>query len=79
VVRRHRKQPVRQPAKAPPVSTWLAPLRRVVAAAGSSLPAPANERDHPYLWLAGIALAVLAAAGLSLQTLSLRYYDLRFE
>jgi membrane protease YdiL (CAAX protease family) len=79
VVRRHRKQPVRQPAKAPPVSTWLAPLPRVVAAAGSSLPAPANERDHPYLWLAGIALAVLAAAGLSLQTLSLRYYDLRFE
>jgi hypothetical protein len=79
VVRRHRKQPVRHSTKAPPVSTWLAPLPRVVAAAGISLPAPANERDHPYLWLAGIAFAVLAVAGLSLQTLSMRYYDLRFE
>ncbi|MGZ8696300.1 MAG: hypothetical protein ACXWZ1_02995 [Gaiellaceae bacterium] len=77
-VRHHRKQPVRHPAKAPPVSTWLAPLSRVVAAARIPLPA-ANERNHPYLWLAGIAFAVLAVAGLSLHMLSVRYLDLRFE
>ncbi len=78
-VRHHRKQhPVRHPAKAPPASTWLAPLPRVVAAAGVPLPA-VNERNHPYLWLAGIAFAVLAVAGLSLQMLSMRYLDPRFE
>jgi hypothetical protein len=62
----------------PPVSDWLAPLPRVVAAARTPSPA-ANERDHPYLWLAGIAFAVLAAAGLSLHMLSMRYFELRFE
>jgi len=77
-VRHHRTQPVRQPAKAPPVSSWLAPLARVVAATGIPVQA-ANERDHPYLWLAGIALAVLAVAGLSLHMLTMRYFDLRFE
>jgi hypothetical protein len=77
-VRRHRKQPVRHPAKAPPASTWLAPLPRVVAAAGVPLPA-SDERDHPYLWLAGIAFTILAVAGLSLHTLSMRYLGLRFE
>lgn len=77
-VRRPRKQPVRHPAKAPPASTWLAPLPRVVAAAGIPLSA-ANERDDPYLWLAGVAFAVLAVAGLSLQMLSMRYFDPRFE
>jgi hypothetical protein len=77
-VRRSRKQPVRHPAKAPPASTWLAPLPRVVAAAGIPLSA-ANERDDPYLWLAGVALAVLAVAGLSLHMLSMRYFEPRFE
>jgi len=77
-VRHHRTQPVRQPAKAPPVSSWLAPLRRVVAAAGIPVPA-ADNRDHPYLWLGGIALAVLAVAGLSLHMLTMRYFDLSFE
>jgi hypothetical protein len=76
-VRHHPTQPVRQRAKAPPVSSWLAPLARVVAA-GIPVPA-ANNRDHPYLWLAGIALAVLAVAGLSLHMLTMRYFDLRFE
>ena len=78
VVRRSRKPPVRHPAKAPPASTWLAPLPRVVAAASIPLSA-ANEHDDPYLWLAGVAFAVLAVAGLSLQMLSMRYFDPRFE
>jgi hypothetical protein len=77
-VRHHRKQPVRHPAQAPPVSTWLAPLPGVLAAARIPLP-PAGERDHPYLWLAGIAFAILAVGGLSLHRLSVRYLDLRFE
>jgi hypothetical protein len=77
-VRRPRKRAVRHPAKAPPASTWLAPLPRVVAAAGIPLSA-ANERDDPYLWLAGVAFAVLAVAGLSLHMLSMRYFDPRFE
>jgi surface antigen len=78
-VRHPRKQPVRHPAKAPPVSTtWLAPLPRAVAAAGIPLSA-ADERDDPYLWLVGIAFAVLAVAGLSLHMLSVRYFAPRFE
>lgn len=77
-VRHHRKQPVRQPAKAPPVSSWLAPLPGVVAAARLPLPV-ADVRTRPYLWLAGIAFAVLAVAGLSLHMLSMRYLDLGFE
>lgn len=77
-VRRSRKEPVRHPAKAPPASTWLAPLPRVVAAAEIPLSA-ANDPDDPYLWLAGVAFAVLAVAGLSLQMLSMRYFDPRFE
>jgi hypothetical protein len=39
----------------------------------------ANERDDPYLWLVGIAFAVLAVAGLSLHRLSVRYFAPRFE
>ena len=74
----HRKQSAQRLAKTPPASTWLAPLSRVVAAARVPLRAP-SERDHPYLWLAGLAFAVLAVAGLSLHMLSTRYFELRFE
>jgi hypothetical protein len=74
-VRRHRKQPVRPPAKAPPASAWLAPLPRVLAAARVPLHAT-GERDHPFLWLAGMAFAALAVGGLSLYRLSTRYFDL---
>jgi hypothetical protein len=77
-VRHHRKQPVRPIAKAPPVSSWLAPLPQVAAAAQIRL-ATSGDGDHPYLWLAGIAFAALAVAGLSLHLLSMRYFDLRFE
>ena len=77
-VRHHRKQAVRQPAKAPPASAWLAPLPEVLTAARTPL-AGVSGRDHPYLWLVGLAFAVLAVAGLSLHRLSVRYFDLRFE
>jgi hypothetical protein len=77
-VRHHRRRPVRHEAKAPPTSTWLAPLPQVALAAQLSTPA-AIERSHPYLWLAGLAFAVLAVAGLSLQLLSIRYFDVGFE
>ena len=77
-VRHHRKQPVRQPAKAPPASAWLAPLPKVLTAVRAPLTG-VGGRDHPYLWLAGLAFAVLAVAGLSLHRLSVRYFDLRFE
>ena len=75
-VQHRRKQPVRQPA--PPVSAWLAPLPEVLTAARAPLTG-VTGRDHPYLWLAGLAFAVLAGAGLSLHVLSVRYFDLRFE
>jgi len=77
-VQHHRKQPVRQPAKTPPASAWLAPLPEVLTAARSPLTG-VGGRDHPYLWLAGLAFAVLAVAGLSLHRLSVRYFDLRYE
>jgi hypothetical protein len=77
-VRHHRKQRIRKPAKAPPASAWLAPLSRVLTAARNPLAAP-DQRDHPYLWLAGMAFVALAVGGLSLHRLSMRYYDLRFD
>jgi hypothetical protein len=77
-VQHHRKQPVRQPAPAPPASAWLAPLPEVLTAARAPLTV-VSGRDHPYLWLAGLAFAVLAVSGLSLHVLSARYFDLRFE
>jgi hypothetical protein len=75
---RPRKQPAQRFAKAALASTWLAPLSRVIAAARTPLQVP-NESDQPYLWLAGLAFAVLAVAGLSLHTLSMRYLEPRFE
>jgi len=77
-VQHHRKQPVRQPAKTPPASAWLAPLSEVLTAARAPL-TEVSGREHPYLWLAGLAFAVLAVGGLSLHALSVRYFDLRFE
>jgi hypothetical protein len=76
-VPKHRKRPARA-AKSPPVTVSLAPLAHVVAAARIPLPAT-DEREEPYLWLAGIAFAVLAAAGLTLHMLSVMYFRLEFE
>ena len=46
----------------------------MVTAAQRPLVAVSNGRDR-YLWLAGLAFAVLAIAGLSLQVLSVRYFS----
>jgi hypothetical protein len=68
-VQRQRKKPQR----AKPVPISLAPLAHILAASRLPLPA-AQDDERPYLWLAGLAFAVLAVAGLSLQVLSLRYF-----
>jgi hypothetical protein len=69
---KQRKRPVRRETKSPPVRVALAPLAGVIASARLPLVA---ERDgkKPYLWLAGISFAVLAAAGTGLLTLTLRF------
>jgi hypothetical protein len=68
--------------KPAPVKVSLAPLAHVLAAANTPLPVPASSSDgrkDPYLWLAGLAFAVLAAGGLSLHLLSVRVSHVRFE
>jgi hypothetical protein len=66
-----RKQRPRR--EAPVVTVSLAPLAAVIAAAGVP---PAADRDsqEPYLWLAGVAFAVLAVAGTGLVMLTQRFY-----
>jgi hypothetical protein len=67
--------------KPAPVTVTLAPMAHVLAAAKVPLPVtPTSDggRD-PYLWLAGLAFALLAVAGLSLHLLSVRVFRVRFE
>jgi hypothetical protein len=70
----HKKVVVhKQRKRSRPVHVSLAPIAHIVAA--SRLPAlPAPDGKNPYLWLAGLAFAVLALSGLSLQVLSVRYF-----
>jgi hypothetical protein len=51
----------------------LAPLQAIVAAVERPVVSVSDGRDR-YLWLAGLAFAVLAIAGLSLQILSVRHF-----
>jgi hypothetical protein len=67
------KRAARSRAVSPPFRVNLAPLQAIVAAAERPLVPVSNGRDR-YLWLAGLAFAVLAIAGLSLQVLSVRYF-----
>jgi hypothetical protein len=78
-----RKRAVHRRTKPKPasVTVTLAPMAHVLAAAKVPLPVVSTSdggRD-PYLWLAGLAFALLAVAGLSLHLLSVRVFHLRFE
>jgi hypothetical protein len=83
----HRPKPTSKPKvvrkqrprrEAPVVAVSLAPLAEVIAAVGAS---PAVDRDSqdPYLWLAGVAFAVLAVAGTCLVMLTQRFYRPRWD
>ena len=68
----HKRKAVGRHVAPKPVKVRFTPFANVVAA--SNLPlATSDDRDRTrYLWLAGFAFAVLAAAGLSLHVLSVR-------
>jgi hypothetical protein len=67
-----------RPAKRAPVTPSLAPLEELLAVTKTPVP-PADENEDKYLWLAGLAFAVLAAAGLSLHLLAARLLEVRVE
>jgi hypothetical protein len=70
-----RKRPRRE---APAVEVSLAPLAEVVAAVGVP-PAVDSDSQDPYLWLAGVAFAVLAVAGTCLVMLTQHLYRPRWD
>jgi hypothetical protein len=71
-----RKRVVDRRAAAPkPVKVTFAPFANLAATAEISLSAESGGNRDRYLWLAGLAFAVLAVAGLSLQLLSTRFFQ----
>jgi hypothetical protein len=81
VHKRAKPKPKPKPTPAP-VKVTLAPLAHVLAAAKSPLPVATASSDSgkdPYLWLAGLAFALVAIGGLSLHVLSVRVFHVRFE
>jgi hypothetical protein len=82
-VHKQRKRAVHRRAKRKPapVTVTLAPMANVLAAAKVPLPvaSPSDGGRDPYLWLAGLAFALLAIGGLSLHLLSVRVFHVRFE
>jgi hypothetical protein len=64
--------------EAPVVTVSLAPLAEVIAVAGVP-PATDGDSQEPFLWLAGVAFAVLAVAGMSLVMLTQRFYQPRWD
>jgi len=71
VVHKKRKPVVHRHATPAPVNLSLAPVADLLHAIQVPLPAP-RQRDT-YLWLAGLAFALLAVSGLSLHALSVRF------
>jgi len=74
-----RKHVVRRHLAPKPVKVTFAPFADLAATADISLPAGDGSHRDRYLWLAGFAFAVLAVAGLSLQLLSTRFFQVRVE
>jgi hypothetical protein len=72
-VQTRRKRAARSQTVSPPFRANLAPFQAIIAVGHRPLVPVSNARDR-YLWLAGLAFAVLAIAGLSLQVLSVRYF-----
>jgi hypothetical protein len=67
--RKAQKPGVRKRARPQTVSLKLAPVTALFAAVDAPLP---DEDDPPYLWLAGVAFALLAVAGLAVVSVALR-------
>jgi len=75
----HKRKAVRRHVAPKPVKVTFAPFANFVAAPNLSL-VTSDDRDRTrYLWLAGFAFAVLAAAGLSLHVMSVRLFEVGTE
>lgn len=68
----HKRKAVSRHVTPKPVKVTFTPFANVVASSDVSLATSGDGDRTRYLWLAGFAFAVLAAAGLSLHVLSVR-------
>jgi len=73
VVRKQRKQPARRESSSRQETVPLAPVAHVLAAVHIPLATDGDAKD-PYLWLAGLAFAVLAVGGSGLVLLTMRFF-----
>ena len=74
-----RRHIVQRRAETAPPKVTLAPVAEIVAAAQLPIPSARAADDDSFLWAAGLAFALLAVAGLSLQLLCIRVYQVRVE
>lgn len=74
-----RRHVVQRRAETASPKVTLAPVAEIVAAAQLPIPSARAADDDSFLWAAGVAFAFLAVAGLSLQLLCMRVYNVRVE
>ena len=74
-----RKHVARRHVAPKPVKVTFAPFANLAASADISLLTGDGDHRDRYLWPAGLAFALLAVAGLSLQLLSTRFFQVRVE